>query len=152
LCIDNRLARVGDIIEITAHNSSGDFKIDPVRYILTESDLELGRVSLGNLVASTVPTRSELLANFPNPFNPETWIPFKLKETSDASITIYDVHGRLVRKIELGYIPAGIYQTKAKAVYWDGTNDVKERVASGVYFYHLKAGKFSASRKMVILK
>lgn len=96
--------------------------------------------------------KNQLLQNFPNPFNPETWIPFKLKESSDTSITIYDVHGRVVRKLDLGYIPAGIYQTKAKSAYWDGTNDMGERVASGIYFYHLEAGKFSASRKMVILK
>jgi hypothetical protein len=161
--LGDHLARVGDILEISAYNSTGEIppapfnkggavSIDPIRYVLTQSDIELGRISLGNLVASVVPSRSELLANFPNPFNPETWIPFKLKEASDTSITIYDVQGRLVREIELGYIPAGIYQTKAKAAYWDGTNDMGERVASGVYFYYLKAGKFSASRKMVILK
>jgi hypothetical protein len=150
--LDNQLVRVGDIIEITAYNSSGNFRIDPIRYTVTESDIELGRISLGNLVASVIPNHSELLANFPNPFNPETWIPFKLKEASDTLITIYDIHGQVVRKFELGYIPAGIYQTKAKAAYWDGTNNMGERVASGIYFYHLKSGKFSASRKMVILK
>ena len=68
------------------------------------------------------------------------------------TLNIYDVNGSLVRTLTLGYVPAGIYQTKARAIYWDGTNDVGERVASGVYFYHLRAGKFSASRKMVILK
>jgi len=150
--LDNHLLHVGDVLEITAHNSKGDLSIDPIRYVLTQADIELGRISLGNLVASVIPSRSELLANFPNPFNPETWIPFKLQEASDTFITIYDVHGRIVRQLELGYIPAGIYQTKTKAAYWDGTNDSGERVASGVYFYQLKAGKFSASRKMVILK
>jgi hypothetical protein len=150
--LNNNLAHVGDILEIAAHDSQGNFRIDPIRYVLTESDIEYGRISYGNLVASVIPSRSELLANFPNPFNPETWIPFKLKEASDTSITIYDVHGVLVNKLELGYIPAGIYQTTAKAAYWDGTNAIGERVASGVYFYHLKAGKFSALRKMVILK
>jgi hypothetical protein len=150
--LDNHLFRVGDILEITAHNAKGDFSIDPIRYVLTQSDIELGRIALGNLIASVIPSRSELLANFPNPFNPETWIPFQLHEASDTSITIYDVHGRIVRQLELGYIPAGVYQTKAKAAYWNGTNDTGERVASGIYFYHLKSGEFSASRKMVILK
>jgi hypothetical protein len=149
---DNHLVRVGDILEITAYNSTGDFRIDPIRYVVTESGVELGRISLGNLVASVIPSHSELLANFPNPFNPETWIPFKLKEASSTSITIYDVHGRVVRQLKLGSVPAGTYQTKAKAAYWDGTNDMGERVASGIYFYHLKAGEFSASRKMAILK
>ena len=96
--------------------------------------------------------KSALFQNYPNPFNAETWIPFKLNETSDTSITIYDIHGRVVRKLALGFIPAGIYQTKASSAYWDGTDDRCERVASGIYFYHLKAGKFSASRKMVIIK
>jgi hypothetical protein len=150
--LDNHLARVGDVLEITANNSAGNFGVDPIRRVLTKSDIELGRVSLGNLVAFIIPSRSELLANFPNPFNPETWIPFKIKEASDTSITIYDARGRMVRRLKLGYIPAGIYQTKAKAAYWNGTNDMGERVASGVYFYHLNAGEFSASRKMVILK
>jgi hypothetical protein len=150
--LDGHFANVGDILEISAYNATESFRIDPIRYVLTESDIELSRISLGNLVAAIIPNRSELLANFPNPFNPETWIPFKLKEASDTSITIYDVHGQVVRKFELGYIPAGIYQTKTTAAYWDGTNNMGESVASGVYFYHLKAGKFSASRKMVILK
>jgi hypothetical protein len=150
--LDNRLLRVGDILEITAHNAKGDFSIDPIRYALTQTDIELGRIALGNLVASVIPSRSELLANFPNPFNPETWIPFQLQAASDTFITIYDVHGRMVRQLELGYIPAGVYQTKTKAAYWDGTNDIGERVASGVYFYQLKSGEFSALRKMVILK
>ncbi|MBM3239148.1 T9SS type A sorting domain-containing protein [Candidatus Poribacteria bacterium] len=150
--LGDQLAHVGDILEISAYNSTGSFRLDPIRHVLTEADIELSRISLGNLVASVIPNRSELLANFPNPFNPETWIPFKLKEASDTLITIYDVHGRVVRKLDLGYIPAGIYQTKAKSAYWDGTNDLGERVASGIYVYHLEAGKFSASRKMVILK
>jgi hypothetical protein len=150
--LDNRFVRVGDMLEITAHNAIGDLSLDPIRYTLTQSDIELGRIALGNLIASVIPSRSELLANFPNPFNPETWIPFKLQAASDTFITIYDVHGRMIRQLELGYIPAGVYQTKAKAAYWDGTNNIGERVASGVYFYHLKSGEFSASRKMVILK
>jgi hypothetical protein len=150
--LDNRFVRVGDMLEITAHNAIGDLSLDPIRYTLTQSDIELGRIALGNLIASVIPSRSELLANFPNPFNPETWIPFKLQAASDTSITIYDVHGRMIRQLELGYIPAGVYQTKAKAAYWDGTNNIGERVASGVYFYHLKSSEFSASRKMVILK
>jgi hypothetical protein len=97
-------------------------------------------------------THTALLQNFPNPFNPETWIPFKLAEGGKATITIYDIHGRLVRTLSLGYVSAGVYQTKAKAAYWDGRNETGERVASGVYFYRLQSGKFSATRKMVVLK
>jgi len=150
--VTNQSAKVGDVFEVIFSDPNGKVEVDSIRYTVTEQDIQLGRISLGNLVASAVPIRSELLANFPNPFNPETWIPFKLQKSSDISITIYDVHGQVVRKLELGSIPAGTYQTKAKAAYWDGTNDIGERVASGVYFYQLKASEFTASRKMVILK
>jgi hypothetical protein len=150
--ITNQSAKVGDVFEVVFSDPNGKVEVDSIRYTVTKQDIRLGRISLGNVVASAVPIRSELLANFPNPFNPETWIPFKLQKSSDISITIYDVHGRVVRNLELGYIPAGTYQTKAKAAYWDGTNDMGERVASGVYFYQLKASEFTASRKMVILK
>jgi hypothetical protein len=150
--VTNQAAKVGDVFEVSFSDSNGKFEVDSIRYTVTEQDIQLGRISLGNIVASAIPLQSELLANFPNPFNPETWIPFKLQKSSDISITIYDVHGRLVRTLELGSIPAGTYQTKAKAAYWDGTNDIGERVASGIYFYQLKANEFSASRKMVILK
>jgi hypothetical protein len=150
--ITNQSAKVGDVFEVVFSHPNGKVEVDSIRYTVTEQDIQLGRISFGNVVASAVPIRSELLANFPNPFNPETWIPFKLQKSSDTSITIYDVHGRVVRKLELGSIPAGTYQTKAKAAYWDGTNDMGERVASGVYFYQLKASEFTASRKMVILK
>jgi hypothetical protein len=150
--VTNQSAKVGDVFEVIFNDPSGEVEVDSIRHTVTEQDIQLGRISFGNLVVSAVPIRSELLANFPNPFNPETWIPFKLQKSSDISITIYDVHGRLVRTLELGSIPAGTYQTKAKAAYWDGTNDIGERVASGIYFYQLKASEFSALRKMVILK
>jgi hypothetical protein len=148
----NGTAKVGDIFEVSFSDANANVKVDSIRYTVTERDIQLGRIALVNIVAYAMPNRTELLQNWPNPFNPETWIPFKLKESSDVSITIHDVRGRIVRKLDLGYIPAGLYQTKAKAAYWNGTNDIGERVASGVYFYHLKAEGFSASRKMVILK
>jgi hypothetical protein len=148
----NGTAKVGDVFEVSFSDPNGKSGVDSIRYTVTERDIQLGRIALGNLVAYAIPNYTELLQNWPNPFNPETWIPFKLKKASDTSITIYDIHSRIVRKIDLGYIPAGVYQTKAKAAYWDGTNDMGERVASGIYFYHLKSDGFSASRKMVILK
>jgi hypothetical protein len=104
------------------------------------------------LYQQKLPTYTVLLQNYPNPFNPETWIPFELAEGGKVTITIYDVHGQLVRTLSLGYVPAGVYQAKAKAAYWDGRNEAGERVASGVYFYNLQSGKLSAMKKMVILK
>jgi len=93
-----------------------------------------------------------LLQNYPNPFNPETWIPFKLSDGANVQIFIYDVSGNLVKMVGLGNLPAGVYVSKDKAAYWDGRNDVGEKVGSGMYFYRISAGNFSAVRKMVILK
>jgi len=98
------------------------------------------------------PNTTALLANYPNPFNPETWIPYHLATASDVRITIYDGFGTLVRQFDLGHQPAGLYQTRDRAAYWDGTNALGESVASGIYFYTLKTDDFSAMRKMLILK
>ena len=99
-----------------------------------------------------IPEEPALLVNYPNPFNPETWIPYQLAEPADVALTIYDIHGRVVRDLNLGHQRAGIYQSKSRAAYWDGRNAQGEPVASGVYFYTLKAGDFTATRKMLIRK
>lgn len=91
-------------------------------------------------------------ANFPNPFNPETWIAYELAADVNVSIQIYDVTGRLVRTLDLGQRAAGYYVDRVKAAYWDGRNDTGERVASGVYLYRLTAGNYAAMRRMLILK
>ena len=96
--------------------------------------------------------QTELLLNYPNPFNPETWIPFRLAEDADVKLTIYDVEGRMVRTLDIGHSKAGVYESRNKAIYWDGRNDLGESVASGVYFYRLTAGGYSATKRMVILK
>ena len=93
-----------------------------------------------------------LLSNYPNPFNPETWIPYQLSDPAEVTVSIYSVDGKLVRTLELGQMPAGVYSDKGRAAHWDGRNAAGEPVASGVYFYTLKAGEFSATRKMVIRK
>ena len=95
---------------------------------------------------------AQLLPNYPNPFNPETWIPYHLETDTDVSLSIYNVSGRLVRTIDLGYRPAGLYANRSDAIYWDGRNTHGEQVASGVYIYRLTAGDYSASRRMVIVK
>ena len=99
-----------------------------------------------------VPKETVLLANYPNPFNPETWIPYQLSEAAEVTVTIHASDGKLVRTLELGQVPAGVYSDKDRAAYWDGQNEQGEPVASGVYFYTLTAGEFSATRKMVIRK
>ena len=107
---------------------------------------------LEQLLALFVPEKTALLHNYPNPFNPETWIPYQLAEPANVTLHIYAASGVLVRTLTLGHQPAGIYQHRSRAVYWDGKNHVGESVASGVYFYTLTAGDFSATGKMLIRK
>ena len=96
--------------------------------------------------------RNQLLQNFPNPFNPETWIPFQLANESRVTIYIHNSAGQLVRRLPLGTVPAGDYSSQAQAIYWDGRNQVGEPVSSGVYLYTIHAGDYSATRKMLIRK
>ena len=111
-----------------------------------------GIENLQNLLASLIPEETALLRNYPNPFNPETWIPYQLAESAEVTLTIYDINGQLVRRLAVGHQAAGMYQSRSRAVYWDGRNQLGESVASGLYFYTLTAGEFSATRKMLILK
>ena len=108
--------------------------------------------NLKHLLELLPPEQTRLLANYPNPFNPETWIPYRLAEDAFVTLTIYDGAGRVVRTFDVGHQVAAVYENRAKAIYWDGRNEVGESVASGVYFYHLSAGDFSATRRMVIVK
>ena len=111
-------------------------------------------ISIQNINGSItfLPRQSALLQNYPNPFNPETWIPFQLAQDSLVTISIYNTKGQLIRTLYLGNRNAGVYVTKDKTIYWDGTDNFGEKVASGVYYYTLRAGKFRATRKMVIVK
>ena len=111
-----------------------------------------GLHQLQSLHAMLAKPQTELLANYPNPFNPETWLPYRLAKAAQVSINIYDTQGILVRTLALGHQSAGVYQDKARAAYWDGRNAQGESVASGVYFYTLSAGDFTATRKMLLRK
>ena len=111
-----------------------------------------GIANLENLLAARVPSETRLLWNYPNPFNPETWIPYQLSEATDVTVSIYSMNGNLVRTLVLGHQPAGLYQNKSQAAYWDGRNELGERIASGLYFYTLTAGNFTATRKMLVRK
>ena len=113
---------------------------------------ERGIQMLEDMLRVLRPQSTALLANYPNPFNPETWIPYQLSKASDVKVTIYDSRGSLVRQFNLGHQPVGSYQSRNRALYWDGTNALGESVASGVYFYSLRTDDFSATRKMLILK
>ena len=119
---------------------------------LTGSMSQRGIRFLEQLLAALTPQETALLANYPNPFNPETWIPYQLAEPADVRVRIYAMDGRLVRALALGHQAAGVYQNRDRAAYWDGKNQLGEPVASGAYFYTLTAGEFSATRKLLIQK
>ena len=106
----------------------------------------------GTTESGLIPKETSLLANYPNPFNPETWIPYQLSKAADVTIHIYAEDGNVVRTLALGNQAAGMYKNRTQAAYWNGKNELGETVASGLYFYTLTAGDFSATRKMLILK
>ena len=111
-----------------------------------------GILFLEQLLAVLLPTETVLLPNYPNPFNPETWIPHHLAKDTEVALAIYDTNGQLVRQFGLGHQAAGRYQDRSRAIYWNGKNEFGEQVASGVYFYHLSAEDYSATRKMIMIK
>ena len=111
-----------------------------------------GIANLEKLLASLIPEATALLANYPNPFNPETWIPYQLAESGEVTLTIYNINGKMVRRLAVGHRAAGMYRSRSRAAYWDGRNGLGESLASGVYFYTLTVGEFIATRRMLILK
>ncbi len=129
---------------------------DPVRQIekhssTTRSFTRRDFLSTG-LKAGAAAFTTGLLPNYPNPFNPDTWIPYDLAEDAEVAIHIYNLKGETVRQLPLGFQGAGTYRTRSRAAYWDGCNAVGEPVASGIYFYTLRTGEIKATRQMVILK
>ena len=147
-----RAAQVGDILEITAQSPDPFVGVQPLRHTVTVEDVKRSRIPLAELVAYEIPAQTELLLNYPNPFNPETWIPYRLAKDAFVTLTIYDQRGRVVRDIAVGHRIAAVYESRSEAIYWDGKTEFGERVGSGIYFYTLTAGDYSATRKMVILK
>ena len=119
---------------------------------LTDPTFQRGIRFLEQLLTALAPKETTLLPNYPNPFNPETWIPYRLAEDAFVTLTIYDQSGQIVRTLDVGHQIGAFYESRSKAIYWDGRNEFGEGVASGVYFYHLSAGDYSATRKMLILK
>ena len=147
-----RAAKIGDNLEISVRSPSPLIGVQPLRYTVTAEDVRNSLIQLAELVAYEIPIETELLHNYPNPFNPETWIPYRLAEDAFVTLTIYDQTGHIVRTLDVGHRIASAYENRSKAIYWDGRNGFGEQVASGMYFYHLSAGDYSATRKMVILK
>lgn len=140
-----------DCSVIGSYNANGQFSIwntSNVLSLLPYSVEPNGKqfVTLGQI------KRNQLLQNFPNPFNPETWIPFKLADESTVTINIHNSVGELVRSISTGTMRAGDYSSQPQALHWNGKNHDGESVSSGVYFYTINAGEYSATRKMIIKK
>ena len=109
-------------------------------------------IYLQQLLVTARPEKTLLLANYPNPFNPETWIPYELATDTNVKVTIYNTQGVVIRSLQLGHQSAGYYMGRDRAAYWDGRNALGEQVASGLYFYQLETDAMSLMRKMVILK
>ena len=146
------VVEAGDIIEVKAVGENGEVVAGPIRHRVGVDEVErvYGVVELR--IGDVMPSRTCLLPNYPNPFNPETWIPFRLAEDSEVVIRIYDIRGRLVRELNFGRLKAGVYESKGEAAYWDGRSDQGEQVASGVYVCQMVAGEKTFVRKMVILR
>ena len=146
------VVEAGDKLEVALYDDRGRIVSGPFQRTVTTSDIRNAFLSLRLNVGDVQPQDTLLAQNFPNPFNPETWIPYQLNKATEVKIDIYNVSGHLVRSLDLGWQPTGSYMTPSSAAYWDGKNAVGERVASGIYFYTLQTSDFTATRRMVILK
>ena len=142
----------GDRLEVILFDDLGNIVSGPFTHKVGIEDLRKAYLSLPLAVGDVHPASTILGQNFPNPFNPETWIPYQLEKSADVVLQIYDTSGRMVRTLNLGFKQQGFYMTHSTAAYWDGRNNMGEHVASGVYFYSLHTPDFSATRKMLILK
>ena len=145
------VVQVGDVIQIHVIGQDRNVESHTLNFKVTPESIADAVLSI-RLDSIGQPKLTQLLQNFPNPFNPETWIPYQLETSADITLQIYDTSGAIVRTLALGFKPQGFYMTRSTAAYWDGRNNMGEQVASGVYFYSLNTPDFSATRKMLILK
>ena len=135
-------------VTVTAYDGNSGADIITVTIDVTDDPAAAPSVEAGHII----PDNTDLLTNFPNPFNPETWIPYQLAKPAEVTLTIYNMRGVVVRTIALGHKATGMYTNRSRAIHWDGRNSIGEKVATGVYFYTLKAGDFNATRKLLIRK
>ena len=147
-----RAAQAGDILEISLLSLNPLIRVEPLRHTVTPTDVKNSQIRLSPLVTYELPTETALLMNYPNPFNPETWIPYQLAEDTTVTMAIYDAKGELVRRLEIGHQSAGFYTERDRAAYWDGRNENGESVTSGLYFYQLGTPSFRQLRRMLIVK
>lgn len=144
------------VIDVYGNITRQDYTLKANAALLSQNHVDVNRDGIAApeqlLATLAIPTETRIFANYPNPFNPETWIPYQLSDPAEVTLHISSVDGTLVRTLALGHQAAGTYHSKSRAAYWDGRNEHGERVASGVYFYTLSAGDFTATRKMFIRK
>ena len=162
ILVARHLGEITGIPTAPAALARDSMKLDPaiIRTWIAQAQVEndgsltfqQGISNLQRLLTLLIPEKTTLLANYPNPFNPETWIPYQLATAADVQIRIYATNGALVRTLDMGHQPVGIYQQRSRAAYWDGRNQLGEQVASGVYFYTFIAGDFTATGKMLVKK
>ena len=145
------IVQVGDSLEVTVTDTTGEIASETFRFTVTPDSL-VNAVLPVRLNRIGTPRQTLLLQNYPNPFNPETWIPYHLSEAAPVTLAIYDMAGQQIRRLSLGVQAAGFYQSRSRAAYWDGRNDLGEQVSSGVYFYHLSTQSEYQIKRMVIVK
>ena len=146
------VVEAGDKVEIALIDENGTVVSGPFQRTVQTSDIHNAYMNIQMRIGDVRPKETILGQNFPNPFNPETWIPYQISQDSNVTIQIFGASGSLVRTLDLGHKSVGSYMTTSSAAYWDGKNNTGEPVASGIYFYSLQTANFSATRKMVILK
>jgi hypothetical protein len=147
-----RVVEAGDPLQIALLDSSENLVAGPFLHNVDMAHIRNAYLRLPLVIGDVRPTETTLAQNFPNPFNPETWIPYQLGTDVSVKITIYDAQGRRIRTLLLGHQTAGEYITTDKAAYWDGRSDTGEPVSSGTYFYHLQADDYQATKKMILVK
>jgi hypothetical protein len=146
------VVKAGDKVELMVTDSSGEIASGPIVREITPEAIRDAVVNVRLRLGDIIPAKSLLLQNYPNPLNPETWIPYHLRDAVPVSIKIYNASGQLVRVLDMGHKDAGIYVSRSRAAYWDGKNEAGEDMASGIYFYSITAGDFSTTRKMTLRK
>ena len=146
------VVQIGDDIEVALLDESGNVVSGPFQRRVVSTDIHNAFLSVQMRVGDVRPKKTMLAQNFPNPFNPETWIPYQLSQDANITIQIHNISGHNVRTLNLGHKAIGSYMTSSTAAYWDGKNSTGETVSSGIYFYTLKTKDFSATRRMIILK
>ena len=145
------VVQVGDSLEITVTGTTGEIASTRFSFPVTPDTL-VNAVLPVTLDGIGTPQQTLLLQNYPNPFNPETWIPYHLSQTSPVTLSIYDATGERIRTLSMGVRVAGFYQSRSRAAYWDGHNDLGEQVSSGIYFYQLSTPSEHQIKRMIIVK